>query len=93
MTSREESHNPALADEVSEPVEKTYRVVGMSRVMEHDHGEEFTATLTTEQENSLTQYGHLEVVESHKVSKGRKTKKSEDTDTEESDTDMEETED
>jgi hypothetical protein len=69
MTTREESHNPALEAEPVEPVEKRYKVTGVTFVMEHKPGSEFTATLTPEQEESLTTYGHLEVVEGHKVGK------------------------
>jgi hypothetical protein len=45
-----------------EPVEKRYRVTGEAPVFDHAQGEEFTATLSIEQEEALTQYGHLEVV-------------------------------
>jgi hypothetical protein len=86
MTDREESHNPALAEEPFEPVEETYRVIAKTRVMGHDTGEEFTAALNEMEIDSLVG-SHLEVVtEGHKVGKGRgKTaankKDAEDTDT------------
>jgi hypothetical protein len=58
-----EEPNPALAPIPEEPVEKTYKVVGGSTVFGHETGETFTATLSFQQEASLTEYGHLEVVE------------------------------
>lgn len=57
------SENPALIPDPPQPVEKTYKVVGTQAVLDHRPGEEFTATLPFDQEESYLTYGHLAVVE------------------------------
>jgi hypothetical protein len=42
------------------PQEATYRVVGTQPVYDTLPGETFTATLPVEQENLLTEYGHIQ---------------------------------
>lgn len=58
-----EESNPALAPPPPpEPQEKTYEVIGTQNVFDHRPGETFSATLSKQQEEDLTQYGHLKVV-------------------------------
>lgn len=53
--------------EESEPVQKTYKVVGEQAVFDTRRGDTFTATLTPTQEAQLIEYGHIEVVEAQET--------------------------
>lgn len=55
-----EAPNPALVPEPPPPPGPCeYRVTGAQRVLDHDPGETFTATLPSEQERFLLDGGHL----------------------------------
>lgn len=56
-----ETPNPALVpDPPPPPVEAAYTVTGTQRVLDHDPGETFTATLPPDQEQYYLTGGHLE---------------------------------